>query len=104
MFYEVEYTNEFDSWWDELSARAQDDVSRVVKMLTEQGPQLPYPHCSAVRQSRHGLMRELRIQSGGRRDPGVLRVRPATYGDPSDRRPTRRKRAGSTTPTSPART
>ena len=66
MLYEVEYTNELESWWDELSARAQDDVSRVVKMFAEQGPQLPYPHSSAVRQSRHGRMRELRIQSGGR--------------------------------------
>ena len=66
MIYEVEYTDEFESWWDELSARTQDDVSRVVTMLAEQGPQLPYPHCSAVRQSRHGRMRELRIQSGGR--------------------------------------
>ena len=66
MLYEVEYTNEFESWWDELSARTQDDVSRVVNMLVEQGTQLPYPYCSAVTQSRHGRMRELRIQSGGR--------------------------------------
>ena len=66
MLYEVEYTNEFESWWHELSARTQDDVSRVVNMLVEQGPQLPYPYCSAISQSRHGRMRELRIQSGGR--------------------------------------
>ena len=66
MIYEVEYTDEFESWWDELSARTQDDVSRVVNMLAEQGPQLPYPYCSAITQSRHSRMRELRIQSGGR--------------------------------------
>ena len=66
MPYDVEYTDEFESWWNALSARAQDDVSRIVNMLTEQGPQSPYPHCSAVKQSRHGHMRELRIQSGGR--------------------------------------
>ena len=41
-------------------------MSRVVNMLVEQGPQLPYPYCSAISQSRHGRMRELRIQSGGR--------------------------------------
>ena len=41
-------------------------MSRVVNMLVEQGPQLPYPYCSAVSQSRHGRMRELRIQSAGR--------------------------------------
>ena len=66
MLYDVEYTGEFETWWDELSARAQNDVSRVVNMLVEQGPQLPYPYCSAVSQSRHGRMRELRIQSGDR--------------------------------------
>ena len=66
MPFEVGCTDEFESWWDALFARAQDDVSRIVNMLTEQGPQLPYPHCSAVKQSRHSHMRELRVQSGGR--------------------------------------
>ena len=66
MPYEVEYTNEFEWWWDELSAPAQDDVSRVVDRLVTHGPQLSYPQSSAIRQSRHGHMRELRIQSGGR--------------------------------------
>ena len=63
MFYEVEYTNEFESRWDALPARAQNDVSRVVKMLVTHWPELSYPQSSAVWQSRHGYMRELRIQS-----------------------------------------
>ena len=66
MVHEVEYTDEFESWWDALPTRAQDDVSRVVDRLVTQGPQLSYPQSSAVWQSRHGHMRELRIQSGGR--------------------------------------
>ena len=66
MPYKVKHTSEFESWFDELSARTQDDVSRVVNMLVEHGPLLPYPYCSGVTQSRHGRMRELRIQSGGR--------------------------------------
>ncbi len=41
-------------------------VGRVVRTDARQGPQLPYPYCSAISQSRHGRMRELRIQSGGR--------------------------------------
>ena len=41
-------------------------MSRVVDRLVTQGPQLSYPQSSAVWQSRHGHMRELRIQSGGR--------------------------------------
>ena len=32
----------------------------------EHGPNLPYPYSSNVRNSRHGVMRELRAQSGGR--------------------------------------
>ena len=66
MVHEVEYTDEFESWWDALPARAQDDVSRVVDRLVTQGPKLSYPQSSAVWQSRHGHMRELRIQSSGR--------------------------------------
>ena len=66
MPYDVEYTHEFETWWDELSARTQNDVSRVVDMLVEHGPLLPDPYSSGVNQSRHGRMRELRIQSGGR--------------------------------------
>ena len=61
MPYDVEYTDGFESWWNVLSARAQDDVSRMVNMLAKHGPQLPYPYCSAVKQSHHGHMRELRI-------------------------------------------
>ena len=37
-----------------------------VELLTEYGPNLPYPHSSDIRGSRHGVMRELRVQSGGR--------------------------------------
>ena len=34
-------------------------------MLMEYGPKLLYPYSSDVRSSRHGIMRELRAQSGG---------------------------------------
>ena len=32
----------------------------------EYGPNLPFPYSSDVNGSRHGVMRELRVQSGGR--------------------------------------
>lgn len=35
-------------------------------MLEVRGPQLPYPYCSGVNQSRHSHMRELRIQHRGK--------------------------------------
>lgn len=37
-----------------------------VKLLGDFGPSLPFPHSSGVTSSRHGNMRELRIQHRGR--------------------------------------
>ncbi len=66
MAWEVEYTDEFGQWWQELSENQQDSVAASVELLTEYGPNLPYPYSSNIRGSRHGVMRELRVQSGGR--------------------------------------
>ena len=66
MPWEVEYTDEFGQWWQELSEGQQDAVAARVELLMEYGPNLPYPHSSDIRSSRHGVMRELRAQSGGR--------------------------------------
>ncbi len=61
----VEYTNEFGRWWNRLTEMQQDDVTAIVQLLREHGPRLPFPYSSGVAKSRHSLMRELRIQSGG---------------------------------------
>ena len=66
MSWEVEYTDEFGQWWQTLSERQQDDVTVRVELLMAHGPKLQYPYSSDVRSSRHGVMRELRAQSGGR--------------------------------------
>ena len=63
--WEVEFTNQFEAWWDELTERQQDDISAVVDMLIEHGVRLGHPHSSGIRGSRHSHMRELRAQSGG---------------------------------------
>ena len=63
---EVEYTDEFETWWNGLTAREQEEVRPVVRLLEERGTRLGDPYSSKVRGSRHGRMRELRIQSGGR--------------------------------------
>lgn len=34
--------------------------------LEDRGPNLPFPYSSAISTSRHGHLRELRVQSGGR--------------------------------------
>ena len=66
MKWEIEYTDEFGTWWDELSISEQESIRASVKLLGELGPQLPYPHSSGISNSRHGNMRELRIQHAGR--------------------------------------
>ena len=70
MPWNVEYTDEFGAWWATLEERAQESVDAIVTLLEKRGPQLPFPYCSTIEGSRHGHMRELRVQSRG--DP--LRV------------------------------
>ncbi len=65
MAWEVEYTDEFELWWDSLSEEQQEDLNASVGLLEEYGPNLPYPYSSSVHGSKHGHMRELRTQSKG---------------------------------------
>jgi hypothetical protein len=65
MPWNVEYTNEFGDWYDTLEEGIQDDIDRTVGLLEARGPQLPFPYSSGVEGSKHGHMRELRVQSGG---------------------------------------
>ena len=62
----VEYTDQFEQWWDSLTPEEQDSVDKGVSLLEEKGPTLEFPHSSGIRSSRHSNMRELRVQSGGR--------------------------------------
>src|SRR5271168_801349 len=66
MAWEVEYTDEFRECWESLTEEEQADVAAYVGELERRGPMLPFPYSSAVKGSKHGAMRELRIQSGGK--------------------------------------
>ena len=66
MAWDVEYTNEFGDWWARLAEGEQEDITAVVELLAEHGPGLRFPYSSGVAGSRHGHMRELRVQSSGR--------------------------------------
>jgi len=67
MAYEVEFTDEFAAWFErDLSTPEQKSVARVVDMLEQAGPNLPFPYSSGVFGSRYSHMWELRIQHEGR--------------------------------------
>jgi len=63
--WEVEYTDEFGEWWDNLNAAVQVDIDVVVGMLEDLGPHLRFPYSSGVSASKHSHMRELRVQHKG---------------------------------------
>jgi hypothetical protein len=65
MSYEIEYTNEFAQWWEELGVSEQDDINVSVELLMSLGVKLKFPHSSGINGSRHSHMRELRVQSSG---------------------------------------
>lgn len=62
----VEFTDEFEDWWNTLTEAEQEDVAAVVELLEAKGPQLPFPYSSGINGSKHDHMRELRIQHAGR--------------------------------------
>jgi hypothetical protein len=62
----VEYTDEFENWWESLDEDEQESVTTCVLLLEARGPMLGFPFTSGIRQSRHSHMRELRIQHSGR--------------------------------------
>ena len=65
MAWDVEFTDELGVWWDTLDGEEQDAIDVVVGLLEETGPQLPFPQSSKIASSRHGHLRELRIQYRG---------------------------------------
>jgi len=64
--WQVEYTDEFENWWETLDEDEQESVTSCVLLLEARGPMLSYPFSSGIEKSRHSHMRELRIQHGGR--------------------------------------
>ncbi len=65
MSYEVEYTDDFEVWWTSLSEAEQESITASVLLLEQAGPTLKHPHSSGVFGSKHGHMRELRVQHAG---------------------------------------
>lgn len=57
---EVEFTDEFESWWNDLSEAEQAEIDAKVDLLEERGPTLSRLHADRIESSRHSNMKELR--------------------------------------------
>ena len=74
MAWEVEFTEEFEAWWNNLSTAEQEEIDAKVELLEERGPTLPRPHVDRIHQSRHQNMKELRGELGAKSGKEYLRV------------------------------
>src|SRR6202140_335642 len=70
MAWDVEFTGQFETWWNSLSQDEQVEISAKVQLLQEFGPILPRPHADVISTSRHANMKELR----GKTEDRHLRV------------------------------
>jgi hypothetical protein len=60
----VEYTDEFERWWLDLTEDEQDGIIAAVAHLERLGPGLGRPLADTIRASRHPNMKELRPPVG----------------------------------------
>ena len=59
--WDVEFTDQFESWWETLSADEQQAIDAAVRVLERHGPGLGRPLVDRVESSRHANMEELRV-------------------------------------------
>ncbi len=64
--WDVEFTDEFELWWQGLDEDEQESVDVSVRLLEELGPLLSRPHADTLKGSAHANMKELRTQHQGR--------------------------------------
>lgn len=50
--WEVEYTDEFEQWWQSLTEQEQIDLVASVELLEQFGPQLGRPYVDTVKGSK----------------------------------------------------
>src|SRR5258708_27907406 len=58
--YEVEYTDEFDEWWDTLTVEEQQKLEAAVDLLQSRGPAVGRPLVDHITSSKLQNMKELR--------------------------------------------
>jgi hypothetical protein len=62
--WEVEFTDEFEAWWQVLRESEQEAIVAAVEFLEDVGPSLRRPFVDTIKISRHSNMKEL-IPMGG---------------------------------------
>lgn len=62
---EVEFTDEFEDWWNSLDEDEQDSVDYTVHLLEEFGINLKRPYADTLTNSKLPNLRELRCQHKG---------------------------------------
>ena len=63
MAWEVETTEEYDSWFLNLAEDGQESIRIKVELLAEYGPHLPRPHADTLKGSKLSNLKELRAQT-----------------------------------------
>ena len=56
----VEFTDQFEEWWETLSGDEQRALTAAVQLLERDGPALGRPLADTIKGSRHRNMKELR--------------------------------------------
>lgn len=64
MVWEIEYTDQWGSWWQHLSEDDQDRVRAAVEILEQLGPALGRPLVDTLQGSRLSHLKELRPRGG----------------------------------------
>lgn len=58
--WDIEFTDQFEDWWDSLTFEEQQSIKGPVNLLKQRGPGLGRPTVDTVTGSRHPNMKELR--------------------------------------------
>jgi hypothetical protein len=66
MGWEIEASDEFGTWYENLTDDEVDSVDFSIELLEQAGPVLGRPHVDTLRGSRVANLKELRVQHAGR--------------------------------------
>jgi hypothetical protein len=66
MSWEIETSDEFVSWYKDLTEEEADSVDISIEILEQAGPVLGRPHVDTLKGSKIANLKELRVQHDGR--------------------------------------